>query len=42
MGIAEYAALCFTSVLLILTAIISFSLLVKYDGVGNESFQDVC
>jgi len=29
MGIAEYTALCFICVLLILTAIISFSLLVK-------------
>ena len=38
MGIASYAALYFTSVLLILRAIISFSLLVKYDDVGNESF----
>ena len=38
MGVAEYTALCFTCVLLILTAIISFSLLVKYDDVGNEPF----
>lgn len=37
-GIPEYTALCFTCVLLILTAIISFSLLVKYDDVGNEPF----
>ena len=38
MGIAEYVALGFTCVLLILTAIISLSLLTKYDDVGNESF----
>nr|UTA96626.1 hypothetical protein [Ulva meridionalis]UTA96678.1 hypothetical protein [Ulva meridionalis] len=38
MGIAEYTALCLTCVILILTAIISFALLVKYDDVGNEPF----
>lgn len=38
MGTAEYTALCFTCALLILTAISSFSLLVKYDDYGNEPF----
>lgn len=37
-GILVYTALCFTCMLLLLTAIISFSLLVKYDDVGNECF----
>nr|YP_010437035.1 hypothetical protein NQY40_mgp47 [Ulva meridionalis]UTA96509.1 hypothetical protein [Ulva meridionalis]UTA96569.1 hypothetical protein [Ulva meridionalis]UTA96731.1 hypothetical protein [Ulva meridionalis] len=38
MGIAEYTALCLTCVILILTAIISFALLVKYDDAGNVAF----
>ena len=38
MGIAQYTALCFICVLLILTATISFSRLVKYDDVSNEPF----
>lgn len=37
-GITEYVALLFTCVILILTTIISFSLLVKYDGYDNKPF----
>lgn len=37
-GITEYVALLLTCAILIFTSIISFSLLVKYDGVDNEPF----
>jgi len=38
MAIPEYIALGFTCMLLIFSGIITFALLVEYDGVGNVAF----